>query len=145
MNLQRSCSMFYTERQRGGYQCLVTKPLQLPTSPTPCCFTNFVEVALVAVVALSLPGAHGNCHLIEITKVISVTVPILSCLWLHQKQMVAFPAAESQLRFVALVFLSPSTACQVGPPAQVWLPQKIEMGPLWADLGQGSSLESAYR
>ena len=70
-----------------------------------------------------------------------MTVPILSCLFLHQKQMVAFPDAECQLRFVALVFLSPSTACEVGPPAQVWRAQKIGMGPLWADLSQGSSIQ----
>ena len=79
---------------------------------------------------LSLTGAPANFYLAQISKVTCVTVPILSCLFPHPKQMVAFPVAEPQLRFVALVFLSPSTACEVGPPAQVSLAQKTEMGPL---------------
>ena len=87
MNFQRSCAMFSTVRQHGGYQCPVTRP----SSPIPFCFMNCGEVALVAVVRLSLTGTPAKFYLFGISKITCVNVPILSCLVLHPKQMVAFP------------------------------------------------------
>ena len=68
-----------------GYQAL-----QLAISLIPFCFGNFEEVALVVVVCLTLTAAPANIHLIEISKVTSVTVPILSCLFLHSNQWLPF-------------------------------------------------------